>query len=97
MSCKRVRLINRSLLTVSFTVTIVPSTQIPVLHKERVLGVSICPIKGPPLKEVTLKPKEEIDVEVKFHPPSRVPQFTEEVSLSNNNNNNMNLCSSFNR
>lgn len=42
--------------------------------------VCLCPKKGQPLKEITLKPKEEIDVEVTFSPPSRVPQFSEEVS-----------------
>ena len=82
VSCKRVRLVNHGLLAVTFAVNIVPSTQVPVLHKDGVLGVTLCPIKGPPLKEATLKPKEEIDVEVKFHPPLRVPQFTEEVSYN---------------
>ena len=78
-SCKRIRLVNRSLLAVTFAVAIVPTTQLPVLHQESVLGVALCPKKGGPLREVTLKPREEIDMEVTFNPPLRIPQFSEEV------------------
>ena len=81
-SSKKVKLVNRSPLAVTFTVNIVPSAQVPALQEAGVLSVSFCPNKGQQLgpdKEITLKPKETITVEVLFCPTSRVPQFSEEV------------------
>lgn len=86
-SLKKAKLINRSLLAVTFTVNIVPSAQVPALQEEGVISVSFCPARGQLLgaaKEITLKPKEEVTVQVSFCPTVRVPQFSEEVSISSN-------------
>ena len=80
---RRVKLVNRSPLAVKFAVNIVPSTLVPALQEEGVLSVALCPIKGQQhgvMGEITLKPKEEVMVEVTFCPTARVPQFSEEVS-----------------
>ena len=81
-SKRKAKLINRSLLSVTFTVNIVPRAQVPALHQDGVLGVVLCPAKGQTIGQmgnVMLKPNSEIEVEVSFSPPSRVPQFSEEV------------------
>lgn len=83
-SSKKVKLVNKSPLAVTFTVNIVPSAQVPALQEVGVLTVSFCPAKGQQLgpdKEITLKPKEIVTVEVSFCPTVRVPQFSEEVRL----------------
>jgi hydrocephalus-inducing protein len=83
-SSKIVKLTNMSPLAVTFTVNILPSALVPALQEEGVLSVWFCLSKAQlaaNVKEVTLKPKEVISVEVSFCPTVRVPHFSEEVIM----------------
>ena len=70
---KRVKLVNRSALPVTFTVSIVPSAPVPALQQHGVLSVKA------DKDEIILMPNKETTVEVAFSPKARIPQFIEEV------------------
>ena len=72
---KTVKLINHSPTPLSFMLSLLPSSSIPALQEDGVLVVS-------PSSEVTLKPHSgSCNVCVTFSPKSRVPHFSEEVTL----------------
>lgn len=72
---RTVKVVNHSPSMLKPTLTIVPSSSIPALQEEGVLTVH-------PAGELTLKANGgTCDVVVSFMPTSRVPQFTEEVTL----------------
>ena len=65
-----VPIVNRSLCAINFTVVVTP--QVIALQKSSVLSVS-------PKEEISLKPQGTIDLVIRFHPQSRIEQFSEEV------------------
>lgn len=69
---RAVNIINNSLASIEFTVAVTPSS--PHLQQGNILSIS-------PLSNIILKPKETTDVTINFAPKSRIPQFTEEVSI----------------
>ena len=77
---KLVKLVNRSLLPVEFTVAIVPSSTVPALQEGEVLSVTRADRSTNPVGEIMLKPNEECTVKVAFCPRTRIPSFSEEVS-----------------
>lgn len=70
---KKVPVVNRSAIPVTFSVSLVPSTSSPELQKQSdALKVTS--------EELTLKPNGGTgDVAVKFNPEARIPRFQEEV------------------
>ena len=85
---RRVKLVNRTLLPVTFSVFIIPSSKLPVLQEPGVLSVCLVRQVGKTGevtisagKECQLLPSGECSLEVTFCPRSRMPNFTEEVSL----------------
>ena len=75
MITKTVKLINHSPTALTFTLSLLPSSCIPALHEDGVLAVS-------PSGEVTLKGSSGVcNVSAIFSPKSRIPHFTEEVTL----------------
>lgn len=70
---KKVPLVNRSAIPVTFSVSLMPSTSSPELQKQSdVLKVTY--------EEMTLKPNGGTgDVAVTFRPKARIPRFQEEV------------------
>ena len=71
-SNRSVKIINNSLASIEFTVTITPSS--PALQQSNILSIS-------PVSSIWLKPKEATNVFVHFAPKARIPQFSEEVSF----------------
>ncbi len=72
---KKVKVVNRSPIPVSFTASIMPSSSVPELQEEGVLSVA-------PAGEIVLRPNgKPCEISVTFHPKARVSQFSEEVGL----------------
>ena len=72
---KTVKLVNRSPAPLTFLLSLLPSSSIPALQEEGVLSVT-------PSKEITLKANTgTYNVNITFSPQSRVPHFSEEVTL----------------
>lgn len=72
---KLVKVINRSLTSITFTVSIALSSAFLTLQPEGILSVS-------PSSEITLKENGGTEtVEVTFKPTIRVPSFSEEVRI----------------
>lgn len=69
---KKVKLINRSPISVVCSVSIMPSSSVPALQAESVLFVS-------PSGDFSLLPNAIKEIEITFSPKSRVTQFSEEV------------------
>ncbi|XP_029465095.1 hydrocephalus-inducing protein homolog [Rhinatrema bivittatum] len=69
---KIIPIVNNSDLSITFTLTVTPAIQ--ALQDPRVLSLS-------PSMEITLKPQGTWKAEVIFSPKSRIPQFTEEVTM----------------
>lgn len=77
---KDVKLINRSPIPLSFRLSLLPSSNTPALLEEDVLCVS-------PTEEISVEGNGgQTTVNIGFNPTTRVPQFTEEVSLCKTQN-----------
>lgn len=73
---KKVKVINRSLTSFTFTVSIAPSSAVLALQQEGMLSIA-------PTSEITLKPNGGTHtIEVTFKPTIRVPSFSEEVRIN---------------
>lgn len=72
---KLVKVINRSLTSITFTVSIAISSAVLALQQDGILSIA-------PTSEITLKPNGGTHtVEVTFNPTMRVPSFSEEVRI----------------
>lgn len=72
---RSVKLVNRSPISLTFMLSILPSSSIPALQEEGVLAVN-------PSGEITLKANNgSCNISTIFSPKSRVPHFSEEVTL----------------